>query len=59
MKQPASEAQQGGPEAAPADAAAVPLTKPAGKTPGGSGAGRRSDCVSISVRSRCSACSPR
>ncbi|WP_381792291.1 ABC transporter permease [Streptomyces niveus] len=37
MKQPASEAQQGGPEAAPADAAAVPLTKPAGKTPGGSG----------------------
>ncbi|MFC9608700.1 ABC transporter permease [Streptomyces niveus] len=37
MKQPASEAQQGGPEAAPADAAPVPLTKPAGRTPGGSG----------------------
>ncbi|AQU65704.1 ABC transporter permease [Streptomyces niveus] len=37
MKQPASEAQQGGPDAAPADAAPVPLTKPAGRTPGGSG----------------------
>lgn len=37
MKQPASEAQQGGPDAAPADAVAVPLTKSAGKTPGGSG----------------------
>ncbi|MCI3223481.1 ABC transporter permease [Streptomyces sp. NP-1717] len=39
MKQPASEAQQGGPDAAPAavPADAVPLTKPAGKTPGGSG----------------------
>ncbi|MEV8421954.1 ABC transporter permease [Streptomyces niveus] len=35
MKQPASEAQQGGPDAAPV-ADAVPLTKPAGKTPGGS-----------------------
>lgn len=37
MKQPASEAQQGGPDAAPADAVPVPPTKPAGKTPGGFG----------------------
>ncbi|WP_405793199.1 ABC transporter permease [Streptomyces sp. NBC_01506] len=37
MTQPASEARQGGPDAAPAPADAVPLTKPAGKTPGGSG----------------------